>query len=333
MKLGKAKSEFISGYFAVNERREKTKSAYVSDLSQFASLIGSEVDVTRLKNWHIERWATDLKAKGYSPASIRRKLVVLKIFFTYWVRKGLLHESPFWRVKIGYGRSIQLPRIITDLELQQILRKGHQLLSHSTGSDSSTGETSRFLKTCDYLLLRNRALLELLFATGLRVGEVSSINVSDYLEQEATIKVTGKAGKERLAFIVDGVAAECLREHLTVRNQIRAKTSALFLNAAGTRLSSQGIANVIHRMRRECGIDRVITPHMFRHTIATLLLRNGVDIRVVQEFLGHSSIATTQRYTHVAKEHMLRELKRRHPSLALSRGIRSTGTNREGPRQ
>lgn len=101
------------------------------------------------------------------------------------------------------------------------------------------------------------------------------------------------------------------------RARVRAESPALFVNTSGGRLSTQGITNIIAKLRRQARIRRHVTPHMLRHTVATLLLRNGVDIRVVQEFLGHASIATTQRYTHVSKEHMVRVLRKRHPSLSL----------------
>lgn len=168
-----------------------------------------------------------------------------------------------------------------------------------------------------YLSLRNLALLELLFATGIRVGEISSINIDDYLSSEAAFKIQGKGGRQRLAFVVDKVTLNFQHEYLKIRQRVQSENAALFLNAKGGRLSPQGIANVIDQLRIAKGISRNITPHMLRHTIATLLLRNGVDIRVVQEFLGHASIATTQRYTHIAKEHLVRELQNRHPSLSF----------------
>jgi len=99
------------------------------------------------------------------------------------------------------------------------------------------------------------------------------------------------------------------------------ESAALFFNAAGERLSTQGISKVLAALRKDAGIDRHITPHMLRHTVATLLLRNGADIRVVQEFLGHSSIATTQRYTHIAKEHLVGVLQKHHPSFGLRAGV------------
>lgn len=168
-----------------------------------------------------------------------------------------------------------------------------------------------------YRALRNLALVDLLFATGLRVGEVSALNLKDFALAESVFKVRGKGGRDRLAFVVDEQSIRVQRDHVSARSRLVSESPALFLNASGERLSTQGIANIIAQFRREAGIDRHITPHMLRHTVATLLLRNGVDIRIVQEFLGHASIATTQRYTHVTKDHLIRVLRERHPSLAL----------------
>jgi site-specific recombinase XerD len=151
----------------------------------------------------------------------------------------------------------------------------------------------------------------------MRVGEVSDLNVQDYLAEEAIFKVRGKGGRHRLAFVVDEETIQLQRIHLEARRRIKTESPALFLNASAKRLSTQGIANVIGQLRQEAGIDRHVTPHMLRHTVATLLLRNGVDIRVVQEFLGHASIATTQRYTHITKEHLIGVLRRYHPSLGF----------------
>jgi len=137
------------------------------------------------------------------------------------------------------------------------------------------------------------------------------------LQRKASSGVQGKGGRDRLAYVVDEDSLRIQRAHLRARKRIEVETDALFLNASGRRLSTQGIANVIAKLRSDAGIERPVTPHMLRHTVATLLLRNGVDIRVVQESLGHASIATTQRYTHVAKEHLIGVLRKSHPSLTL----------------
>ncbi len=315
MQINQAGIDFLKGYFSTHERSEKTRSAYSSDINQFGAFIGVDLELSLLKGSHIEHWAAELREKGYSPASIRRKIIVLKVFCSYWVRNGAMSESPFWRVKISYGRIEQLPRALTEIEMRDILKQAKQ-----ENSIVCPKEVKKYLNNPkayarNYRALRNLALLELLFATGLRVGEVSSIDINDFVLEESMFKIKGKGGRERLAFIVDEVTLQILREYLQARMKIGTESHALFLNAAGNRLSTQGIAKIITQLREDGGVKRNVTPHMLRHTVATLLLRNGVDIRIVQEFLGHASIATTQRYVHIVKDHMIRELRNRHPSL------------------
>lgn len=321
MRLKEANVEFISGYFSTHGRRQKTEAAYRSDLIQFQAFVGADFNLRSLDSSVIERWAAYLRDEKYSPASIRRKIVVLKVFCSYWVRKGVLPESPFWRVKLSFGRIEQLPRALTEREMRSLLgRAWRNYLNVSTtrcesevpAHDKKWKATSR-----DYRALRDLALVDLLFATGMRVGELSALDVRDYFMREAVFRVQGKGGRDRLAFVVDEQTVQIQRAHMEARAHVETDGPALFVNASGGRLSTQGITNVIAKLRREARIRRHVTPHMLRHTVATLLLRNGVDIRVVQEFLGHASIATTQRYTHVTKEHMVRVLRKRHPSLNL----------------
>jgi len=319
MQLTEAIADFVNGYFSTHERSKKTKTAYGSDLKQFGTYAGKEFDLGSLGATLIEAWAAHLRNEGYSPASMRRKMVVLKVFCSYWLRRGSLNESPFWRVKLSLGRIEQLPRSLSETEMRGLLahagrtdmrdvpRKGPVL-----ARSRSTRSSSR-----DYRDIRNLALVDLLFATGMRVGEVSSLNVDDFSVTELMFRVHGKGGRGRLAYVVDDQTILIQKQHLGTRTQLVSESPALFLNAAGERLSTQGIANIIAQFRRDAGIERHITPHMLRHTVATLLLRNGMDIRVVQEFLGHASIATTQRYTHVVKEHLIGELRKHHPSMSL----------------
>jgi len=321
MRLKQANREFVNGYFSTHQRGEKTQSAYASDLEQFVEFAGKTRELRSVKGPVIERWAAHLKQQEYAPASIRRKIVVLKVFCSYWVRRGVLRESPFWRVKISFGRIQQLPRTLTEAETRV-------LLSHARGSHEKRRPQSVAKKkpkplqatNGGYRKLRDLALVDLLFATGMRVGELSSLDVKDFSSQEAVFRVRGKGGRDRLAFTVDQNTLEIQRNHLQSRLRIETDSPALFLNARGQRLSTQGISGVLTRLREQAGIQRHITPHMLRHTVATLLLRNGADIRVVQEFLGHASIATTQRYTHITKEHLIGVLRKHHPSLTLCSG-------------
>jgi integrase/recombinase XerD len=320
MQLAQAIAEFLTGYFSTHERSKKTILAYDSDLRQFAKHAGNEIDLQALRGASIEEWAAHLKREGYSPASMRRKMVVLKVFCSYWVRRGELNESPFWRVKLSLGRIRQLPRALTEGEMRGLLVEAGR--HHKTNSVSRKGPVlskSRESGASNqrYRALRNLALIDLLFATGMRVGEASALNGEDFIVSESAFRIRGKGGRDRLAFVVDDQTILIQRQHFEARSQLTTESTALFLNASNQRLSTQGIANIIAQFRRQAGIERHITPHMLRHTVATLLLRNGVDIRVVQEFLGHASIATTQRYTHVAKEHLIGVLRKHHPSLRL----------------
>lgn len=320
MQLKEARAEFLEGYFSTHERRNKTKAAYCSDLEQFQSFIGEDIGLLSLSSANVEHWADYLRQDDYSPASIRRKMAALRVFCSYWVRKGVLSESPFWRVKLSFGRTEQLPRSLTKKEIRALLAQAWR--NYSVGeadhngvgaTPTSTGQSS----SRRYRALRNLAIIDLLFATGMRVGELSSLDVRDFLVDESAFKVHGKGGRDRLVFVVDKETVHIQREHLKARTRIKIENTSLFLNSSDNRLSTQGVANVIAQLRRQAKIDRHITPHMLRHTVATLLLRNGADIRVVQEFLGHTSIATTQRYTHIAKEHLIKVLRKYHPSLDL----------------
>lgn len=322
MQLNQACDQFLRGYFSTHERRKKTEDAYRSDLAQFRAFAGEDLILSELDGSLIERWAAHLRQEDYSPASIRRKIVVLKVFCSYWVRKGNLRESPFWRVKLSIGRIEQLPRALTEREMRALLKRAwleYSTTSHISSNldDSSQSMLEWKASSYRYRTLRDLAIVDLLFATGIRVGEVSSLDIRDFFVREAAFRVQGKGGRDRLAFIVDEETVRIQQAHLEARASIKTESPALFLNVLSQRLSTQGITNVIARLRRAARIKRHVTPHMLRHTVATLLLRNGLDIRVVQEFLGHASIATTQRYTHVTKEHMVRELRKRHPSLSL----------------
>ncbi|HZS45829.1 MAG TPA: tyrosine-type recombinase/integrase [Blastocatellia bacterium] len=319
MLLRQAILDFLEGYFSTHDRGWKTKNAYRSDLDQFQVFAGNDTDIFSLNGSLIEQWASHLRQEGYSPASMRRKIVVLKVFCSYWVRKGILSESPFWRVKISFGRILQLPRTLTENEMRSLLMQARK--SESIMVNNCKVPQALQAASLSYRTLRNLALVDLLFATGMRVGEVSALNLPDFLIDEAAFKVKGKGGRDRLAFAVDKETLKIQKRHAEIRRQIQTESLALFLNASGDRLSTQGIANVIAQLRKDAGIERTITPHMLRHTVATLLLRNGADIRIVQEFLGHSSIATTQRYTHITKEHLIGVLRKRHPSLVLLTNI------------
>src|SRR5262245_60981087 len=172
MQIKQARTEFLNGYFSTHNRRPKTRTAYASDLVQFQKFAGKNLQLPLLDGALIERWAAHLREKAYSPASMRRKIVVLKVFCSYWVRRGELAESPFWRVKLSFGRIEQLPRTLTEGEMHALLaqaRRNHTAIRRN-GTKPTNG-TALSASSSHYRGLRNLALVDLLFATGMRVGE------------------------------------------------------------------------------------------------------------------------------------------------------------------
>lgn len=310
MLLSEANDEFLKGYFSTHDRAKKTREAYRCDLAQFVQFAGSTSELSSVESSVIEQWAARLREEGYNPTSIRRKVVAVRVFCNYWIRKRALSESPFWRVKLSFGRVEHLPRTLTPCEMQSLIAQAYKNYDRLRSSEAESSKP-------EYRVLRTVALVELLFATGIRVGEASSLNIRDFTVEESVFRVKGKGGFDRLAFIVDKKSLQTLLDHLRVRLRIDTNSEALFLNSFGERLSTQGISNSLDQLRRQAKIERRITPHMLRHTVATLLLRNGADIRIVQDFLGHASIATTQRYTHITKDHLIAALQKFHPSLAF----------------
>ena len=299
--LDQSIAQFLAGYFATHERSPKTVTAYALDLRQFRAFVPKRATLRSLRPEHIEEWSAQLKTDGYATASIRRKLASVRSFFAYWVRKRVIPYSPLSGIKIELAASRVLPNFLTLDEVSAILDAAHRCWKENRG----------------FLTLRNLAIIEVMFATGLRVGELVSLRVSDFRPVERSLLIRGKGRRERLAFFVEPTSFERITSYVTTRLTTPATTEALFLNAYGHAMSTQTVATVIRTLCRHAGLTKRVTPHTFRHTVATLLLRNGADLRVVQEILGHASITMTQRYTHVAKEHVRGALERHHPRRGM----------------
>jgi site-specific recombinase XerD len=236
MQLNEAIVDFVKGYFSTHERSRKTKTAYGSDLKQFGTYAGKEFELSSLGGTLIEAWAAHLRNEGYSPASMRRKMVVLKVFCSYWLRRGLLNDSPFWRVKLSLGRVEQLPRALSETEIQSLLAHAGRIQPGNVRRKGPVLARSRNTRSSsrDYRDIRNLALLDLLFATGMRVGEVSSLNVDDFFVTELMFRVHGKGGRGRLAYVVDDQTIVIQKRHVEARKQLASQSPALFLNAGGS---------------------------------------------------------------------------------------------------
>ncbi len=302
MLLSDAIPQFLSGHLATRECSPKTRAAYALDLAQMLAFVG-ESDLGDVSSARIEQWAASLRAADYAAASIQRKLATARLFFGYWIRRQVIKSSPLWHVQVNVGRRIALPKTLRSSDASRLLRAARSRWPSDVSQDPRAA--------------RDVVLVEVLLLTGIRVGESVQLDVSDVeLEDGAVISIKGKGGRERLAHILDPTCLAHLRAYLQYRAQ--RPDDAVFLNSRGTRLTTQGVRLRLRKMACAAGIAGRVTPHMLRHTAATLLLRNGVDLRLVQEFLGHASVATTQRYTHISKEHLVRALRNAHPLSGLA---------------
>lgn len=318
MQFTEAKQSFLAGYFATCRRSAKTQSAYQIDLAQLAGFLGPDKSLDAIEPETLEAWAQHLQCEHYAAVSIRRKFATTRVFFAYWVRRKAISKSPLWEIRLDLGRERLLPRSLTGADAKRLIEETWR--EADTPESPITGpRDDRFLK------LRNAAAVEVLFATGMRVGESVKLKVQDWSDDDASFVVNGKGSRQRMAFLPDSRSLKALRSYLSHRNSMSCGNDALFVNAAGNQISTQGVARIIGTIAKRANISVRVTPHMIRHTVATLLLEYGTDIRVVQEVLGHASIATTQRYTHVSKAHMRATLKDRHPSHHLNIDVTGAG--------
>ncbi|MEE9448627.1 MAG: site-specific tyrosine recombinase XerD [Ignavibacteriaceae bacterium] len=273
-----------------------TVSSYKNDIS---SLIGflKTLDITdpsRVSKKELNSFFSSLNKTGLSSNSAARYYSSIKGFFRYLFIQNYIKENPMEKVsspKLKKG----LPLVLSVTEVDSIL---------------SSPDTSNVLG------LRDKALLELLYACGVRVSELLGLKVSDLFFNEEMIRVFGKGSKERLV-PVGRSAVEWVKKYLIKSRPMLEKKykseNFLFLNKKGTKLSRMGIWKIVDRYVKDAGIKKEVHPHTFRHSFATHLLEGGADLRAVQEMLGHADISTTQIYTHIDREYIKQMHKDFHP--------------------
>lgn len=278
---------------------EKTIKAYSIDLRQFESFV-KELDDWIAKSI-LDSYIKDIYI-NYKPRSAKRKIACIKAFFHYLELEEILEDNPFHKIKIKHKESISLPKTIPVNIITKLL---HAAYADATSENSSA--------TCIRSAIRNVAVIELLFSTGMRVNELCKLKKNDVDLKNRHIKVNGKGSKERYIYITNESVMAALKMYQEHFIQDIECTNYFFINSRGTQLSEQSVRFMIKKYEDKIGSNIHITPHMFRHTVATLLLEEDVDIRYIQELLGHSSITTTQIYTHISLSAQKRVLKKKHP--------------------
>ncbi len=274
-----------------------TVSGYLHDVGEFFARI-TEVALAQLGPGHVRAFVASLHGRN-SSASVARKLSALRTFFRFLRRRGLLQHDP--------AAEVNRPKQVWNLPVFLTVDEVFQLLEQPDPRDAHPE--------------RDRALLELLYATGMRVSELVSRDLNDLDLQEEMLRVRGKGRKDRLVPF-GRPAAESLRRYFPAREALgiaRAarglapEARALFLNGRGTRLTARSVERLVAAYALRAGLATTVTPHALRHSFATHLLEMGADLRVVQELLGHASLSTTQRYTHVDMDHLSAVYDQAHP--------------------
>lgn len=278
---------------------EKTVKAYRIDLRQFLNFLeeGGRPPSKATLSGYIERLN-----QGFKPKSVKRKIAALKAFFHYLEEEEILLENPFHKFKIHMQQPKTLPRAVPLHLIEAMLRAVYAESDNAKGNARKTA-------------VRDAAVMEMLFATGVRVSELCGLNVRDVDLTRACVMVWGKGAKERLLYIGNTEVLDALKRYLNLSEH--SADSPLFLNRRGDRLSEQSVRTILKKYEQKANLTIHVTPHMFRHSFATLLLEEGVDIRYIQKMLGHSSIVTTQIYTDVATAKQREILMQKHPRNQL----------------
>ena len=275
---------------------ENTQLSYLRDLRLFCKAFGlQEKDLAAVERQQIVRYVTDLKMKGRAAATIARKLAALKAFYRFMVQEDYMPSDPAEAVEAG-TKGTHLPKVLTEDEVEALL----------SAPDLTTAEG-----------LRDRALLEMLYATGMRVSEIVNLKVENVNLEMKYVLVFGKGAKERIVPL-GSVAAGYLERYLKearptffVKDEEDPQT--VFIGLGGQGLTRQRVWKLIGQYGRNAGILKHISPHMLRHSFATHLLDNGADLRSVQEMLGHADISTTQIYTHLTNKRLRAVYEKAHP--------------------
>jgi integrase/recombinase XerC len=249
----------------------------------------------------VRSYLASLRKQGLARSSAGRHLSALRTFFAYLKREGKMSVNP--------ARAVGTPKADAPLPRTLSVHEAASVVEARVGDDA--------------LSVRDRALLELLYATGLRVGELVGLDLPDMDLPSRQLRTLGKGRKERIVPFGDKAAA-AVKVYLAVRGTLGPKGArrpeAVFLNATGTRLTDRSVRRILDRALREAAVTRHVSPHALRHSFATHLLEAGADLRAIQELLGHASLATTQKYTHLDADRLIEVYRKSHPKASAEDG-------------
>ena len=276
-----------------------TLAAYRSDLAQLLAFAvrekGESVSAHDIDHLFLRRYLAGL-SKDTKKSSIGRKLAAIRSFFRFLLRRGTIVKNP--------AELIATPK-------KELRLPFHLDIDQATALMEAPDDDRKFA-------LRDRAILELLYSSGLRVSELTGLNIGELDLAAGSVRVTGKGGKERIV-PVGSRALEALQKYLGERNDDTA-TGPLFLNTRGGRINRRSVARIVDAHVMRIAAFKRISPHTLRHTFATHMLEGGADLRAIQELLGHASLSTTQKYTHVSIDRLMDVYDKAHPKAHTKSG-------------
>lgn len=289
---------------------------YGIDLRHFLNFLGhtSPKQVTKKT---LEEYLS-LLSKMYQVKTIKRKMATLHSFFSYLEDQEMIEENPFGRFKLRMREGSRQPKSLSIREMDQLFKASY----HNEWSWPAACLLSRlqemkhpvlYTMTGEFFWWRDMAILELLFAAGLRVAELCNLQFTDYDSSDRSIHIIGKGNRERFLYIDNPQVLQTFEDYLFLRHAITTDLPYVFLTRGREKMSTQGVRNLVTKYADKAGFEKHVTPHVFRHSFASLLLESGVDIKYIQDFLGHSTISTTQIYLHVSDEQKRKILATNHP--------------------
>lgn len=277
-----------------------TVSAYDQDLSDFLRFCGPQAQLQDIGEAKITGFLKHLtRARRLSAATAKRRLACLRTFFRWLKRRKVIAGSPFDDLELSMPSPRRLPKVLSRPEIKRLsaaaqpARRAVPAERSDRGDAKSAARDSRGARATTYL-----AIL-LMTATGIRVGELVDIRIGEVCLVEGSIRIRGKGNRERTVFLSNRALVGAIENHVEARPATACAHDRLFANTRGDPLSTQALRQRLRKVAKAAAIERRVTPHMFRHTAATLLIEEGVDIRFVQRLLGHASISTTEIYTHI----------------------------------
>lgn len=277
---------------------EKTLKAYQADLSQFASITGNLCMIKMTKEV-IRNYLQIIS--HFRHKTIKRKIATLKAMLNYYESENEWYNNPMRRMQIRMREPVRLPTVMTIEEVKSLFDFVYKQRKKCKSD------------TFSYMMMtRNIAIIELLFASGIRVSELCDLRLCDIDIKQGCVRIIGKGNKERIVDVCQPATLNALKDWLKYRDLCDSQ-SPLFVSRLHNKLSTQSVRLLIHHLVFSSHIKKRITPHTFRHTYATLLLEEDIDITYIQHLLGHSSIVTTQIYTHVNLHKQREILSKKHP--------------------